>query len=215
MSTVLGAHGYDGLRHPSLMPLHYYALLLLQSGIVSNGLSQAVKGVTVGAISGESAFECNYPHIGGENDGYCGGKTCLESVCGDCCFHLACHSYQYCCDRCTAGQKALLGMNERCLGVPAWQLFAVTCDDRFPGWAYCQKECGDGEEAAAAYGYWQGGGAGGDAGAMEKMDIQEHVDDNEPAAEAEYYNELLKKESAKIYANIGDQDYKGFKSMLT
>uniref|UniRef100_A0A7S3Y6P1 C-type lectin domain-containing protein n=1 Tax=Heterosigma akashiwo TaxID=2829 RepID=A0A7S3Y6P1_HETAK len=161
LSAVLGAHGYNGKEFPETMPFHYYTLLLSHSGVATPEMVSAVVESTPGALSDDDET-CTYSRSGGsktgtgtggsgiKKDSVCGGDVCMPSICGDCCFHMACYGYQYCCENCNSAEKALIGLDETCGSVPAWNAFTASCDAKYPDFNYCRNSCDGSSNPAPA-----------------------------------------------------------------
>jgi len=157
MSLVLGNQGYTGKAYPATMPFHFYAQMLARSGMVQAPVVAALKQTTPGVLTtlrdSDDDYSCMMPHGNGGNPpgnpgngaghfpSVCGADgECLPSVCGDCCFHLACYGYEYCCNHCSDSERQAMGMDEEC-GLDGFSLFGASCDDKFSHYNTCKNTC--------------------------------------------------------------------------
>eukprot|EP00640_Fibrocapsa_japonica_P003056 CAMPEP_0113943862 /NCGR_PEP_ID=MMETSP1339-20121228/28793_1 /TAXON_ID=94617 /ORGANISM="Fibrocapsa japonica" /LENGTH=272 /DNA_ID=CAMNT_0000948837 /DNA_START=84 /DNA_END=902 /DNA_ORIENTATION=+ /assembly_acc=CAM_ASM_000762 len=162
MSHMLGEMGYNGKSYPETMPLHFGALSVLKTGQVPVEMLQAIKAVgpdhrRLGNWNGsDDPYDCPpVPHGPGgtsycskmdKGSSFCGAPgECLKGVCGDCCFHVGCFGYNYCCEVCSEDEKALMpgGMSDTCQTKQAHLAFEYACDDKFPDFAWCRNNCDD------------------------------------------------------------------------
>eukprot|EP00640_Fibrocapsa_japonica_P001063 CAMPEP_0113945048 /NCGR_PEP_ID=MMETSP1339-20121228/38450_1 /TAXON_ID=94617 /ORGANISM="Fibrocapsa japonica" /LENGTH=501 /DNA_ID=CAMNT_0000950445 /DNA_START=26 /DNA_END=1531 /DNA_ORIENTATION=- /assembly_acc=CAM_ASM_000762 len=174
MSHVLGLMGYNGKAYPETMPLHFSALSMVKSGLVTSDMLKAIKAVAFGAQPDQpdhrklyagpwngngDPYDCPaVEHGPGGNpwsmdppvpmppktENYCGyPNDCMPSVCGDCCFHVGCYGYSYCCTECSDSEKALIpgGMTSTCAAVDTMLAFDYECDAKYPDFDWCRGNC--------------------------------------------------------------------------